>query len=105
MSEQMKIEFKYREEKSKLFGAIMRPVGKVTLRNGLNEVDFYPYIDSGADITLIPKSLGEALGLALDESKIEELSGIGSSKIPVTIAKIIFEIGGIQFNGRVASAS
>jgi len=38
------------------------------------------YIDSGADITVIPRVLGEALGFKAEDSKITELTGIGNAK-------------------------
>ena len=50
--------FRYRTERSRIFGSIKRPAAKVYIR-GLNG-DWAPcfmYIDSGADFTIIPYRL------------------------------------------------
>ncbi|MFQ6119329.1 MAG: hypothetical protein ACE5KE_05510, partial [Methanosarcinales archaeon] len=62
----MKVEFKYRKEKSLIFGKILRPVACVEFKSMKGEwIEVRPYIDSGADITLIPLSLGRLLGFEL----------------------------------------
>lgn len=44
----------------------------------------FMYVDSGADVTLIPKSFGELLGFRLESSKIQEIKGIGEGTVPVS---------------------
>ena len=56
----MRVSFPYVREKSCMFGIISRPIAKVILEQK------YPqgmYVDSGADISLIPLSVGELIGL------------------------------------------
>lgn len=86
------IEFSYRKEYSPVLGEIYRPSAEVILKHNDKIVLFYPYIDSGADITLIPRSLGEMLGLELDDNIIE-LGGLGDNKVPVLIKKIEIKVG------------
>jgi len=58
-------------------------------------------VDSGADITLIPRSLGEFLGLSFEGKKILELRGIGEGAIPYVIEKIKIKIGKYEFESRI----
>ena len=81
--------FKYKLEPGRSPGQLIyRPVAEVYLytKSG-NWIKFNPYIDSGADVTLIPLSLGRLLGLEIDKNKIEEIGGIKGS-IPVIYHKI-----------------
>jgi len=88
----MEIEFNFKEEQSRIFGPILRPVARIILINRKNEVPEHVYVDSGADITLIPKSVGELLGFKIEESdKIEEMKGIGDYGIPVIIGEKIID--------------
>jgi len=99
----MEIEFNFKEEQSRIFGPILRPVARIILINRKNEVPEHVYVDSGADITLIPKSVGELLGFKIEESdKIEEMKGIGDYGIPVIIKKLKIKIGEKTIDARVA---
>ncbi|PIV68436.1 MAG: hypothetical protein COS08_06740 [Euryarchaeota archaeon CG01_land_8_20_14_3_00_38_12] len=99
----MEIEFNFKEEQSRIFGPILRPVARIILINRKNEVPEHVYVDSGADITLIPKSVGELLGFKIEESdKIEEMKGIGDYGIPVIIKKLKIKIGEKIIDARVA---
>ena len=53
----MEIEFGFRKEASSIFGDIFRPVAKITIINGEIESDELVYVDSGADVTLISRSV------------------------------------------------
>ncbi|MDI6903357.1 MAG: hypothetical protein QMC77_06450 [Methanocellales archaeon] len=79
----MRMEFPYREESSSLFGKIYRPIAKVWFK-GRTWMPAFMYVDSGADVTLIPKSFGELLGFQLESSKIQEIKGIGEGTVPVS---------------------
>ena len=60
------VEFAYRKEKSGLLGDILRPVAQLEI--GTEKCDWFPvimYIDSGADISLVPRNFGALLGLTL----------------------------------------
>lgn len=99
----MEIEFDFKEEQSRIFGPIPRPVARIILINRGNEVPEHVYVDSGADITLIPKSVGELLGFKIEEGdKVEEMKGIGDYGIPVIIKKLKIKIGEKIIDARVA---
>ena len=99
----MVVEFDFKEEKSRIFGTILRPVAKVTLINEGVEVEEYVYVDSGADISLIPKSVGDLLGFKVGEKdKIDEVKGIGERGIPMVIKKVHIKIGEKLFEIRIA---
>jgi len=102
----MEVEFDYREEHSRLFGSILRPVARVILINGEREFPEHVYVDSGADISLIPKSVGEALGFEIQKTdQIIELKGVGKRSVPVIIKKIKMKIGDkLLSNTRIAWA-
>lgn len=95
--------FKYKEE-SAAKGKIKRPVADVFIKTNSGAwIEFHPYIDSGADVTLVPLSLGKLIGLSFDENNIEQIGGIRGS-IPVIYLKTEIRIGGIQFSIQIAWA-
>ena len=68
------ITFKYQKEKSDL-GVIYRPVANVLLEIEDFKLEIPMYIDLGADVTIIPLKLGEALGFRQDSARIREIRG------------------------------
>lgn len=100
------LEFEYRKERSDLIGEIFRPVANLEFKSTKEDcwIEVEAYIDSGADITLVPFSFGKLLGFELGKDKIKELSGIGEGKISVIIKKIPLRLGDIKLNIRVAWA-
>lgn len=83
-------------------GTIKRPVADVYLKTHKNAwIEFHPYIDSGADLTMVPLSLGKLIGLAIDERKIQQIGGIRGS-VPVIFAKSRMRIGGIDLSVNIA---
>ena len=101
----MEIEFDFREEQSRIFGQILRPVAEVTFINNEKEVLEYPYVDSGADISLIPKSVGNFLGFEIGKAdEITEIKGIGERGVPIIIKKAKIRIGEKLFETRIAWA-
>ena len=99
----MKVEFSFRREESGIFGKVLRPVARITLINGEIKIPQLFYIDSGADITLIPRSVGEILGLEIkDPKEIKEIKGVGERRIPIVIREIKIKIGDKIFDSRIA---
>lgn len=91
------IEFKYKEYITPLpdnkIQIIPKPNAEVTIANGSIVRTFDMLIDSGADMTLIPKAAGEDLGLKMErEEKIYNVGGIGG-KVPVVYRNLILTIG------------
>ncbi len=63
------VSFPYRRERSKLLGKILRPVASVYVRSLMES--WFPalmYVDSGADLTLVPKDFGLLLGMDLSKN-------------------------------------
>jgi hypothetical protein len=96
----MRVEFPYRKETSSTFGVIFRPVAKVTLED---EFDQWLYVDSGADITLIPFSVGDLIGFRrLKQDKLQRIMGVGKSSVPILVKRTSMRIGSARFRARVA---
>lgn len=101
----MEIEFDFTEEKSSILGTIKRPVAEITLINNKKELMESMYVDSGADISLIPKSVGDVLGLTVEKNdERRELKGIGDYGTPIIIKKIKMKVGEKVFDSRIAWA-
>lgn len=86
--------FHYKREPARTAGHfVFRPVAEIYLKDVSGRwLKFNPYIDSGADVTLIPLSLGKLLGFEIGQNKIEEIGGIRGS-IPVIYTKAVLRIG------------
>ena len=97
------ITFKYQKEKSDL-GLIYRPVANVLLETNDLKLEIPMYIDSGADVTLIPLKLGEALGFRQDSAQIREIRGIAGAGVPYILREVKLTIGNTKFPARIAWA-
>lgn len=97
------IVFRYKEESlGSAEGTILRPVADVFFRSHTGVwIEFHPYIDSGADITMIPLSFGKLLGFRLRESEVQQIGGIRGS-VPVIYGKTSIRIGAAEFSVRIA---
>jgi hypothetical protein len=87
------VEFAYRKEKSGLLGDILRPVAQLQIKS--EKSGWFPiimYIDSGADISLVPRNFGSLLGLDLRKN-LGQIRGIGEAIVPLSlqIAKLRIE--------------
>jgi hypothetical protein len=99
----MEVEFAFRREGSDLFGSIWRPVARVIVIHRRRRVPQLFYVDSGADVSLIPKSVGDLLGLKLNSPKeIQEIKGIGERGVPIVIRRLQLQVGSKVFSARVA---
>jgi len=99
----MDVEFAFRRENSDLFGSIWRPVARVIVIHRRRHVPQLFYVDSGADVTLIPKSIGDLLGLTLASPReIREIKGIGERGVPIVIRRLQLQVGSKVFPARVA---
>ena len=81
-----------------------KPFIPVTLISSMATLKRYLLVDSGADITLIPKEEGKEIGFALKEGEdIKSIGGVGSS-LPVVYRELKLQIGVYEFNAPVAWA-
>jgi len=98
----MRIEFPFVEERANIVPTILRPMARVKLV-AKNEATVDMYVDSGADITLIPYSVGIAVGFSLKpEDEIRRIGGVGGGKISIVMRRIKMRIDGEELNVRVA---
>lgn len=67
-------------------------------------IDCHSYIDSGADITLIPFSFGKLLRLEIEKEKIRELYGLGKQRVAVIYQRVKMKISRYIFDVLVAWA-
>lgn len=99
----MRIEFPFVKQKANVVDSVLRPFAEVTLIGDVNEVTEWLFIDSGADVSLISRKLGELLAFKIkQEEEIKLLSSIGTSTIPYVLRKIKMKIGEKQFSARIA---
>ena len=98
------IEMEYRKELSKLYGSIWRPVAEVLLEGPRCSFSDLFYVDSGADIKLIPDEMGRLLGLERPQEGKQELAGVGGHTIGVHVVILPMSIGGHRCHAQVAWA-
>ncbi len=81
-----------------------KPFIPVTLITSTTSLKRHFLVDSGADITLVPKEAGKKIGFALKEG--EEIQSIGgvSGSLPVVYRELRLQIGEFEFNAPVAWA-
>lgn len=99
--------FPYRLEKSKLTpeGTLPRPVAEVEILGPSGQwVKFAPYVDSGADITLVPREAGDLLGLDVATGEEREVTGVGGAKLKVHIHTLRMRLAGVEFGARIGFA-
>jgi len=70
---------RFREERSSL-GFVLRPVAEVILEKDGFAVEIPMYVDSGADVSMIPFRFGRALGFTQErEDTIQEIKGVSGA--------------------------
>jgi hypothetical protein len=98
------IRYEFKEEESSI-GRILRPVADVVLERDEFKVEILMYIDSGADISMIPYRFGKALGLKQEKNDIiREVKGISGAGIPYSIKEITLILNGRKLKARIAWA-
>ena len=98
------VSFPYRRERSALLGEVLRPVASVQVRG--RRGPWYPalmYVDSGADLTLVPEDFGRLLGMDLTENS-ELITGVAGSPVRVSIQQAEVWIGGRIAKAKIAVA-
>ena len=98
------IRHRFREERSSL-GKVLRPVAEVILEKDGFRVGMPMYIDSGADVSMIPLRFGRALGFAQEkEDTIEEIRGVSGAGIPYILKEVTLELNTKTLKIRIAWA-
>lgn len=98
------IEFPFIERDLGFLGKALYPVIPVSIVGPKMIRKSFMYLDSGADISLIPYSVGKAIGLRIDEKNIHELGGIGNGSISYVLSEVKFRLEEIEFEARIGWA-
>ena len=97
--------FRYRREPSLAFGSILRPVASLLLSTPAATLEVAMYIDSGADMTVIPFRLGRSLGFRQRPGeRTLALSGISGAGVPYVLRTARIHLGQKRFTIRLAWA-
>lgn len=89
---QKRIRFPYQKEESKLFGSVYRPLVEFEIKTTNGWIPVLAYVDSGADVTLLPKSFIDLLDIKVREEDIVEIGGVGGGKVPVIVEVVDLKI-------------
>ncbi len=87
------IEFPFRKRLSSRLGEILKPLIPVRLIGPESSETVLMLLDSGADLSLIPYSIGEAIGLELDMNRRSEVQGVGEGSVPYVLSQVQMRIG------------
>lgn len=99
------IKFRYRKESSIITGTVLRPVADIILEANHTKVEVALYIDSGADITMIPLELGKALRFKqYPDDEIREIKGVSGSGVPYILKSANIFLNGKKLKIRLAWA-
>jgi hypothetical protein len=93
-----KITFKFREELTRKGETIYRPIAEVFIKGKKGEwFQFYPYVDSGADISLFPCADCELLGFKLRSGEPFAIGGVTGHTLRAYLHRLKIRVGGEDF--------
>ncbi len=96
--------FKFAKESSSSLGIVYRPIAKVGLKDANGELfELSMLVDSGADITILSRRIGDIMGLYVEEGEEKVFRGIVGEMIAY-VHKIPLFINGKEVETRVAFA-
>lgn len=97
-------EFPFRKRRTERLGEILKPLIPVRLMGPDRSEAMLMLLDSGADLSLIPYSIGEAIGLEADLSRRNEIQGVGEGSVPYMLSRVRIGIGTTELPIRIAWA-
>jgi len=98
------IEFEFKKVLSKKFGEVLKPIIPVALVGAKQIVRTSMLLDSGADLSMIPYSVGEALDLELNMENRSEVQGIGEGSVPYILSRVKIQFGEVEALVRIGWA-
>lgn len=100
--------FDYREQESRIFGKVLRPLVDLDAYSRRKKKWFRlenVLADTGADVSILPKEIGEALLEDITEGRVEQIRGIvPHAKLIVYIHQLKFRVDSREFELPVAIA-
>jgi len=93
--------FPYKRVRSDIFGVASIPVAKIILQ-GREEIAVDVIVDSGAVISIFPRSLCDLLGLDFDEGKGASVRTATGEEIRIRVHKVKMRVGEYAFDARAA---
>ena len=100
--------FNYKKQKSGLFGNVLRPI--IELEAYSQVIDDWLVLenilaDTGADISMLPRSIGEALVADITQARKAQIKGVvPRARVNVYIHTLKFRLNSKHFNLPVAIA-
>lgn len=88
--------FPYKRVRSDIFGEVLIPVAKIFLR-GREEIGVDVIVDSGAVISIFPRSLCELLGLVFEDGRRASVRSATGEEIRVRIHRVGMRIWDFSF--------
>lgn len=98
------IEFPFKQLRSKKFGKILVPLIPITIIGPKGTMDVDMILDSGADISFIPYSAGEILGLEAVMENRGEVSGIGQGGVSYILSETEIKIKDYKIKAHIGWA-
>lgn len=93
--------FPYKHVRSDVFGEVLIPVAKIFLC-GREEIGVDVVVDSGAVISIFPRSLCDLLGLVFEDGRRASVRSATGEEIHVRIHRVRIRVGDFGFDARVA---
>ena len=95
------ITFPFKKRQSNRLGEVLKPLIPVRLVGPESSETVLMLLDSGADLSLIPYSVGEAIGLEPDMSRRSEIQGVGEGSVPYILSRVQISIGATKVPVRI----
>ncbi len=100
--------FLYKEKESKILGAILRPLIKIEIFSEKHkdwEIIDNVLIDTGADLTVLPRFIGESIISDITTGEYTEIKGIVPTSLLIAfVHKLKIKAAGREFETKAAIA-
>ena len=87
----MTLNYKFKKFKLENGMYTRRPIVDIVLKNDDRYLEFGAILDSGSDLTTIPKSVADYLGLKTEDKEIDMVGYKGAGKVKQSRVTIIFK--------------
>jgi len=94
--------FPYKHIQTETFGEVTIPVAKILLQGKQEETAIDVIVDTGAVISIFPKSLCDILGLDFEKGQQSYVKTATGENIPIRIHKLKIRINDHKFQARAA---